>query len=392
MTNANSQKSSFIIWGIRLLVSLLFIFSGLIKANDPIGFAYKLVEYFEVFNLQFLNDYSVAIAIFICSLEIILSALLLFGFWSKKIIWGLLLLIVFFTFLTFYSAFFEVVSSCGCFGDAIPLTPWQSFTKDILLLILIGILFYYKGQIKPLIDDQYTQYILTTGIIVISIGIGVYTYNFLPVIDFLPYKVGNNLPALMTVPEGELLDEYETTYVLANKVTKETKKVSDKVYLQDELWKDESWEIVDEPETRLIKEGYQVPISDLMISDNDGIDHTDEVIENPDYNLIIVAYDMYKTNKVGLQKLNEIAKSVAEDYRIRTVLLTASSSQTVEEVTSDLDLYMEVFYADAVPLKSMVRSNPGLILLKDGKVIKKWHFHVLPTAEKLADKYFTPQN
>lgn len=191
MPNSNLKTPTYIIWSVRLFVSLLFIFSGLIKANDPIGFGYKLVEYFEVFNLNFLNNFAVAIAIILCSLEIILGALLLFGFWIKQVMWGLLLLIIFFTFLTFYSAFFEVVTSCGCFGDAIPLTPWQSFTKDIVLLILIGILFSCKSEIEPLIKEHYTRSILTTCIAVISIGIGVYTYNYLPILDFLPYKVGN---------------------------------------------------------------------------------------------------------------------------------------------------------------------------------------------------------
>lgn len=385
----NSKKSFYIIWIIRLFVSILFIFSGLIKANDPIGFSYKLVEYFAVFKLNFLNDYSVAIAIALCSLEVILGALLLFGFWSKKTIWGLLLLIIFFTFLTFYSAFYEVVTSCGCFGDAIPLTPWQSFIKDCILLLLIAILFYYRNHLEPLIKDFYTQSILTTCIVVISIGFGVYTYSFLPIIDFLPYKVGNHLPSLMTVPEGESIDEYETVYTLKNTESNETKKVGDKEYLRDEIWKDQSWEIVGEPETRLIKKGYQVPINDLIISDINGADHTDEIIGNPDYNLIIISYDINKANLDGLQKLNNLAQSSAQEYRIRTILLTASSMQAVEEATQGFELFSEVFFVDAIPLKSMVRSNPGLILLKNGTVIKKWNFHILPSIQKLADKYFT---
>src|SRR5690554_4329141 len=183
---------------VRILTGALFVFSGLIKANDPVGFGYKLQEYFLVFKMEFFHDYATEIAVIICSIEILLGGLLLLGFWRKQVVWGLLLMILFFTFLTFYSAFFEVVTSCGCFGDAIPLTPWQSFIKDLVLLLLIAILFYYKDQIKPIIEDFYTQSILTTCIVVISIGFGVYTYNFLPIIDFLPYKTGNNLPSLMT--------------------------------------------------------------------------------------------------------------------------------------------------------------------------------------------------
>jgi len=379
----------YLIWGVRLFVALLFIFSGLIKANDPIGFSYKLVEYFDVFGLRFLNNLSVGIAILICSLEIILGALLLLGFWGRKVVWGLLLLIIFFTFLTFYSAFFEVVTSCGCFGDAIPLSPWESFIKDCVLLVLIAVLFYFKDDITPLVSEHYTQLILTAGIVVISIGFGVYTYNFLPIVDFLPYKKGNHIPSLMTVPEGESLPEYETIYHLENKDTKETKKISDKEYLETGIWKDERWEIIGDPETKLVKAGYVVPISDLMISDADGIDRTDEIIENPEYNLIIVAYDLDETNIAGLNQLNELARSSVEDYRVRTVLLTASPSTKVEEITESLDLYAEVFYVDAVPLKSMVRSNPGLMLLKDGIVLDKWHHHILPSIDNLAENYFT---
>src|SRR5690554_5627982 len=207
----------------RILTGIVFVFSGLIKANDPVGFSYKLQEYFHVLGLQFLNDSAVIIAVLICSLEVLLGGLLLLGFWRKWVAWGLLILILFFTFLTFYSAFFEVVTSCGCFGDAIPLTPWQSFIKDCILLLLIGVLFYYKDQIKPIIKDFYTQSILAICVVVISVGFGVYTYNFLPIIDFLPYKTGNNLPSLMTIPEGESIDEYETIYILKNKETNQTK-------------------------------------------------------------------------------------------------------------------------------------------------------------------------
>jgi len=240
----SSRVPSGLIWVIRLLVSGLFIFSGLIKANDPMGFGYKLVEYFEVFGLTFLNDFAVALAIILCSIEIILGFLLLFGFWTKQTAWGLLLLILFFTFLTFYSAFFEVVSSCGCFGDAIPLTPWQSFGKDIVLLILISVLFFFRDRLVPLIDDRYTQYILTAFIVVLSIGFGVYTQNFLPVVDFLPYKKGNHLPSLMTIPEGEEIDQYQTVYQLKHRTSGETKQVTDQEYLAEDLWKDDAWEIV----------------------------------------------------------------------------------------------------------------------------------------------------
>jgi uncharacterized membrane protein YphA (DoxX/SURF4 family) len=388
MNKTNTSPINILIGIARIFTGALFVFSGLIKANDPLGFSYKLEEYFQVFQIDFLNNYSVIIAILLCSIEIILGALLLIGIWRKQVMWGLLLLIIFFTFLTFYSAFFKVVTSCGCFGDAIPLTPWQSFAKDLILLALIIFLYKNIKAIQPAIEDLYTKNIVTVGIVIISLGIGVYTFNFLPILDFLPYKVGNNLPELMRIPPGATLDEYETRYKLKNKITNEEKEMSDKEYLKTEIWKDEDWEIIGDPKTTLIKKGYQAPISDLMISDENGIENTHLIIENPEYNFIIVAYDLSQTNMSALKKLNDLAQNIAEQFAIRSVILTSSSSQLAETLSHEFALTTEFFYADAVPLKSMIRSNPGLLLMKNGTVIKKWPYHLIPSFEKLSNKYF----
>ena len=372
----------------RAIVGLLFIFSGLIKANDPLGFGYKLQEYFEVFHISFLNDYAPAIAILLCTLEIVLGALLLLGFWAKEVAWGLLILIIFFTFLTFYSAFFEVVTSCGCFGDAIPLTPWQSFSKDLILLVLITVIFRQREHLAPLIKNKLTQDLISGFVVLLSLGFGLYTYNFQPIVDFLPYKIGNNIPALMVVPPGAPLDVYEITYNLKNKKTGEDKTMTDKEYLKTGIWKDTNWEIVGEPVNKLMKKGYDVKIKDLKITDSQGTDYNKELLENPYYNLIVVAYDLSKANKNGIGDLNALAINAAENYNIRTVLLTSNSAQSAEEFSDQNKLVMEIFYADGIPLKSMVRANPGLLLLKNGTVINKWHFHNLPSYEELAAEYF----
>lgn len=386
-STAISPRSGYILWFSRIFTGLLFVFSGLIKANDPTGFGYKLQEYFNVLGMSFLNDYAVALAVVICSLEILLGALLLLGLWCEIVAWGLLLLILFFTFLTFYSAFFEVVSSCGCFGDAIPLTPWQSFLKDLVLLALILVIFKYRDQIKPVFSDQYTTIITTVALAIVSIGIGVYTVNFLPFIDFLPYKKGNHLPSLMVMPEGEEGDVYALTYTLVHKSTGESKEVSDQVYLEEEIWKDEDWEIVGEPKSRLVRKGYTVPIPDLLIADVDGRDVTMEILENPNENFVVVAWDLDHTNKAGLEKINALVREAALAYHIRPVLLTASPNRDAEALSNELGLIMEILYADAVPLKSMVRANPGVLLLRDGVVIEKWHYNTVPTFEEFERKY-----
>jgi len=372
----------------RIFVGVLFIFSGLIKANDPLGFGYKLQEYFEVFHMPFLSGMATGIAILLCVFEIVLGALLLFGFWRKQVTTGLLVVIIFFTFLTFVSAAFKVVTSCGCFGDAIPLTPWQSFSKDLVLLAMIVYLFKNRDQINPVTNDARWQSGLFAIVLTFSLMFSQFTYSRLPILDFLPYKVGASLPELMKIPAGAKPDEYLIMYNMKNKETGETKVMSDKDYLKTEIWKDENWEIVGDPESKLIKKGYEPKIKDLQITDASGTDYTKELIENPYYNLVIVAYNLKDANEEGMAKLNAIALNATEQFNIRSVLLTSSSAQNADEYSKKMKLFSEIFYADAVPLKSMVRANPGILLLKNGVVINKWHYNNVPDFDELAEKYF----
>ena len=372
----------------RIFVGLLFIFSGVIKANDPLGFGYKLEEYFEVFHITFLNGAAVWISMFLCTLEIVLGIALLLGIRARQVSLGLLILIIFFTFLTFYSAAFDVVRTCGCFGDAIPLTPWQSFTKDLILLVFIIIIYLNRDLINPVLHSPKAQSRALWLSTALAVVFCLYTYNFLPVKDFLPYHKGANLPKYMSTPPGAPLDVYEITYTLKHKKTGETKKLTDKEYIKTEIWKDSNWDIVGIPDNKLIKKGYEPKIKDLKIVDGFGTDYTSEIIENPYYNVVIVAHNLGKANKNAIGNLNALAINSAENYNIRTVLLTSASAADAERFQKDNKLVMEIFQADAVPLKSMVRANPGLLLLRDGVVIDKWHYHNLPSYQYLDDNYF----
>jgi uncharacterized membrane protein YphA (DoxX/SURF4 family) len=372
----------------RLFVGLLFIFSGLIKANDTLGFGYKLEEYFDVFHISFFSPYATGIAMILCVLEIVLGALLLAGFWSKKVAAGLLGTIIFFTFLTFVSAAFKVVTSCGCFGDAIPLTPWQSFSKDLVLLLLIVYLFIYRNAIKPVTENAGVQKIVLIAVVAVSFMFAIYTHSYLPVIDFLPYKIGASLPEAMKIPDGAEPDQYLIMYKLKNKATGETKEMSDKDYLKTEIWKDSNWQIVGDPVQQLVKKGYEPKIKDLIISDATGTNYTKELIENPYYNIIIVAYNLNDTNTDAIGKLNALTMDATEQFNIRTVLLTSNSAQDADAFSKRNKLLSEIFYADAVPLKSMVRANPGVLLMKNGVVIDKWSYQSVPSFEKLKTVYF----
>jgi uncharacterized membrane protein YphA (DoxX/SURF4 family) len=383
----DNKPTSPLVWVARILVGLLFIFSGLIKINDPLGFSYKLEEYFEGFHITFLNGLALTFSIALCSLEIILGFALLIGVRAVSVAWGLLLLIIFFAFLTFYSAYFQVVQTCGCFGDAIPLTPWQSFSKDLVLLLLIVVLFMHRRNIQPLFAAK-TGDNLLIAITVISIGFGLYTYNFSPVIDFLPYKIGANIPDEMKTPPGAKPDEYELTYNLKNKKTGEKKVMTNTEYLKTNIWKDNNWEVIGQPESRLVKNGFTPKIRDLAIQDAQGNDYTKELLTNPYNNLVIVAYDLNKTDDEAIGRLNAMAINLAQSFNTRTVMLTSNSHQFTEAYSKQHHLMFEIFYADGVPLKTMVRANPGVLLLKNGTVVNKWHYHSMPKYDDLVKKYF----
>jgi len=368
----------------KFFVGLLFIFSGLIKLNDPLGFSYKLEEYFEVFHINFLSPFAVIIGGILCVLEIILGIFLLLGYYTQKVIWALLLLILFFTFLTFYSAYFDVVKTCGCFGDAIVLTPWQSFGKDVILLLSITLLFY---QQKYLVTKT-AKSLISFLTISLTFFFGIYTYNFLPIIDFLPYKIGANLPQLTKLPPNAKPDEYEILYTLENTKTAENKTVTDKEYIKNKIYEDKNWILKTALTPKLIKKGDQAIIKDLNIYDAGGVSYTSEIIENPYYTLIAVAYNLNNTNTNALGKINALAINAIQDYNIRAVLLTTNSATQATQFFKKHTIVLDVFYVDAVPLKSMVRSNPGLLLLKNGVIINKWPANALPTTDELSKKYF----
>jgi hypothetical protein len=379
-----------LVWFCRIAVGLLFIFSGLIKANDPLGFSYKLEEYFEVFHITWLNGFALSMAIILCALEMILGFALLVGIRAVKVVWGLLLLIIFFGFLTFYSAYFKVVQTCGCFGDAIPLTPWQSFIKDMALLLLVLVLFVNRKSIKSVANAK-TGDKLLIGAAVVSIGFGLYTYNFLPVVDFLPYKIGANILQEMKTPPGAVPDEFEVTYNLLNKKTKATKTMTDKEYLKSGIWKDTNWEVQGNPESRLVKKGFEPKIRDLNIQDAQANNYNEELLSSPFYSLVIVAYDLDHTNEDAVNRINALAINLTQNYNTRTIFLTSNAPERAQQFAKEHKLVSELFYADGVPLKTMVRSNPGIILLKNGTVINKWHFHNMPKYDDLVKNYLSKQ-
>ncbi len=369
----------------RHLVGALFIFSGLIKLNDPMGFSFKLGDYFapDVLNLGFLSDYTLPLALFIVILEVVLGVSLILGKWIKLTVWLLLLMIVFFTFLTFYSAYFNKVTDCGCFGDAIPLTPWQSFGKDVVLTVLIGIIFFNQKYLKPLMSSGPINTILALSLAG-CIGLGYYVLNHLPLKDFRAYAEGTSIIEGMKSAEELGLEptQYATIYTLNNKESGETLKVSSEEYVSDNWWQKEEWEIVkDASETVVLKEGYEPPIHDFIIDFN-GTEVTDQVLAE-DRIFLLIAYNLEKSDASAYERMNTFALAAA-DEEIPFIGLTSSLPSVVQEKSEAWGTRFSFGIMDETTLKTIVRANPGIVLLEKGVIVKKWHHQDLPDFETLA--------
>ncbi|MFC4817200.1 BT_3928 family protein [Flavobacterium sp. GCM10023249] len=350
----------------RLFVGVLFIISGLIKLNDPVGFSYKLDEYFgeTVFNLPFLLPYTLALALFVVILEVVLGVMLLVGYKPKFTVWSLLGLILFFTFLTFYSAYFNVVKDCGCFGDALKLTPWESFTKDVVLLVFILILFFGRKYITPLFGTKFAA-ITSIASIVLSCYLGYHVLHHLPVIDFRAYAVGKNIQKGMEIPEGAPKSEYEMKFIYeVNGVKKE---FSDKELMNIPP----NAKFIDRID-KLIKEGYVPPIHDFGL-EKEGSDYKDDILNEAKV-IFFTVYNLDKSKPEGLQLLETFyQKAKAKGYHVLAV--TGSDATTVEKFKKQYGFTFDFYFCDPTTIKTIERANPSIVVINKGTITQKAHYN-----------------
>ncbi len=356
----------------RWLVGGLFIFSGLIKINDPVGTAIKLEEYFEVFAADFAPFFAslVPLALFFSVLlsvaEVVLGVAVLLQYRMRTTAWVLLLLMVFFTFLTFYSAYFNKVTDCGCFGDAIKLTPWQSFIKDLILLAFTLVIFAYRKRFTPSLSVRAAD-LTVVAITLLNVGLAVYAIRHLPYVDFRAYKVGADIPKLMQTSEAL---RYKYIMEKDGKVSEFTKYPSEPGYEFKEM-------VLLNPEA-------QPKITDYSVWNNEG-DFTEQTFEGN--KLLILMYDVSKTHTTALPDLKTLVQQLPAD--ITPIVLTASGEGIYEAFRHEQQLGIPYYFTDATVLKTIIRSNPGIMLVQDGTVRGKWHFRDMPTAaqlEKLLNK------
>lgn len=349
----------------RIFVGALFIFSGFIKLNDPVGFSFKLEEYFSsgVLDMPVFEPHALAIAIFVVIVEVLLGVMLLIGFWPKFTVWSLLAMIVFFTFLTWYSAYYNKVTDCGCFGDAIKLTPWQSFTKDVVLLVFILILVAGLSYIQPIFNAKINWTVMALSTAACSLFC-FYVLNHLPWLDFRAYALNTNIKEGMSIPPDapKPIQEYTWTF----------KQNGEKVeYVTNGDYPTVEGDFIG-VETKIIQEGYEPPVHDFTIEKN-GEDFTDEMLSHPKL-VMVICYDLAKTSWDGLEKIKpKLTEAAAKNYKI--IGMSASGEDLGMTIKKEYNLNFDFYFTDQTTLKTIVRSNPGVLVLEKGTILQKVHYN-----------------
>jgi len=410
----------------RTLVGFLFIVSGLIKANDAVGFSFKLHDYFaaDVLDIPFMLDYTLPLAVFICISEIMLGLAVLVGAKMRLTAFSLLAMILFFDGLTFYSAYFNKVTDCGCFGDAIKLTPWESFTKDVVLSILIFIIVAFHSKVKyqtkkenfkvlpvalalvalfsySILDWMFPVYftialfllvglvnkflvkeiresVLAVLTLITCIAFSYHTYSHLPVRDYRPYAIGKNIANDMVLPEGAIADVYEDVWMY------EVNGVVNDYATEDKPWEIEGATFVDR-ETKLLIEGDHPPIHDFSIESDEFGDITDSILTAKNA-VLFVMYDLTKSDINGLQKVQTLMNSLDEE-NVSLIAMSATTESQMLAMSEEAGVSFPFYFTDETTLKTIIRSNPSMLWLQEGTIVGKWHHNDFPSAAELMDKY-----
>jgi uncharacterized membrane protein YphA (DoxX/SURF4 family) len=365
----------------QIIVGVLFIFSGLVKANDPFGLSYKMQEFFEVWGWNFFNDFTLSFSILMIAFEIIAGVAVLLGWRMKLFSWLLLLLIIFFTFLTGYAVLSGKIRTCGCFGDCIPLTATQSFAKDLILTALIVFIFIFKNQIQPVFNSITSGRILVLTVL-FSFALQGYVFKHLPLVDCLPYKLGKNIQDQLKVPPGALPDSSVITFVYT-KHGKETEFTSDKFPAD---FDDSIYHFVKRYD-KLIREGNAQPaIKDFVLTSLSGTDSTQAILDQKGVMIFLFAKD-YISNQYD-KKENEQLRSIIDYAKTKNIsfYLITNTREVMPEFAAATKDTVATFMCDAVAIKTAARANPTLYLLKDDIIKGKWAFADFEKANEFIHK------
>ncbi|MBU0487400.1 MAG: DoxX family protein [Bacteroidetes bacterium] len=359
----------------RLFAAAVFLYSGFVKGVDPMGTVYKIEDYFYAFGTEWALPYALFLAIFLCAFEFVIGFLLLLNVRSKITSWLLLLCMIAFTFMTLSDALYNTVADCGCFGEALVITNWETFYKNVVIMLYATIIMAHRKKFVPIFSH------IGEAIVFVIVAVGfvwfeIFNINHLPLVDFRPWKVGNK----MYVDNPKPIDCFLT---YRNKETGETKEFLSPNYpYNDSVWMSK-WEFIVQ---RVVDPNISV---NFMMEDEGGNNVTDNFIKNPDYQFLVFAYDLDEAPAKSFVKLNELFDAATQDDKSCVMATSNITFDQIRVKIKELQIseFMEIYLSDDIELKTAIRSNPGLILLKDGIVLAKWHYHDIPDYAKIKEKY-----
>lgn len=358
----------------RIFVGAIFIFSGFVKAIDPVGGAVKFHDYFQAFHMEWLMPLNMPFSIALASLEFTIGILLFFNVFPRKTAIVSYIFMIFFTLLTLVLAIFNPVSDCGCFGDAIKLTNWQTFWKNIVILVFATYLFRKRNELTSPYSIN-IQRLFSTLILIYISGIAFYSLRHLPLLDFRPYAIGSHIPSGMKIPEDAPRPEYKTTFILEKEGVR-------KEFTEDNYpHEDTTWTFI-ESKTKLVREGYRPPIYDFVLQHPEEGNITDLLMETGKPLFLVVSPTITKLKEktaIQLAEIQQTARETNSDFYV----VTSSTLDDAEKINALYKTNFEFLQGDQTNLKTIIRSNPGLLLIIDGTVAGKWHYNDLPPAREI---------
>ena len=357
----------------RLLLAVAFVFSGFVKAVDPLGTQYKIQDYLEALGLaQYVGDWlTLAASLSLSALEFCLGVFLLFAIRRRQVSRMVLAFMAVMTVVTLWLAVANPVKDCGCFGDAVKLTNWQTLWKNVVLLTAAAVVAAWPLRMTRFISKT-NQGIVINFTVLFVIGVSLWSLYRLPMFDFRPYHVGANIVKSMEIPEGAKKPKFRTTYIM--------EKNGERREFALEDYPDSTWTYVD-ARTELIEKGYEPPIQDLSIVERStGDDITQQVLTHRGYTFLLVSPHLEYADDSDFGDIDRIYE-YAQDNGYPFYCLTASSDKGIEQWSNITGAEYPFCTTDATTLKTIIRSNPGLLLLRDGVVVRKWSHNDLPAAD-----------
>jgi hypothetical protein len=355
----------------RWVLGAVFVFSAVVKLIDPLGTAYKFQDYFDVLNITSLSAYALFFSVAWSVVELLIGINLLAGIRLKATLIVAALFMAVVTPLTAWIAIANPVSDCGCFGDALVIGNWTTFYKNIALSLLLVLLFFLYRHHAPRLDPK-TELILMAYTLLSALIFAHLNYYYLPMIDFRPYRIGTYLPDKMVIPHGASSNEYSTTFILEKNGVRKTFSLSN--------YPDSTWTFVAQRSV-LVKKGFTPAIQNFALHDEQMNDLTDSLLHVKHYLFLVIADHLNDMETNHLNALKSL-QAYAQGYQYGFYLLTGSAEEDASAFLKKVEWQVPVLYADPITLKTMIRSNPGLMLLYNGTVINKWSNAELPMFRK----------